>query len=384
MPIFEEHLPSLWWKWQESVLRKERVSHLQSLTKGMVHDFRNGLAPVLGYIELLQSTPGLMDNPDQLRFFINSLFSAARDVQQSLNHLRDFYHPVPRSLPAYPTVIRDVVNLVAESVFSRQPSRYLCELSPETRVWIKPEILQLLFQEVLENASSAMKEVHQRVRVSLVRAGKLTPFKDGERIVWGDIPDDSWAFVVEDDGAGTDESTLRYCVEPFFSGSSGRKSGVGLARVWGVMELYDGGLVITSAPGAGTRVELHFSSRYFDDNYPLPCNCDTFGHRLKGTGLSEEEQQQIETALGRKISHVPGIQDLFLHGVSEGCSCWVSGMPFPENLLSALDETLPSLNHKKMYILIRAGAADIPSRSKKILYWKNAEELIGLLQGLEF
>lgn len=383
MSVFEEHLPPLWWKWQESVLRKERVSHLQSLTRGMVHDFRNGLAPVLGYVELLHSTPGLMENPDQLRFFINSLFSAACDVQQSLNHLRDFYHPVPRSLPAHSTVVCDIVDLVAENVFSKQPSRYLCELSPETRVWIKAETLQLLFQEVLENAAAAMKGPGQQIKVFSTRAGKLPSF-EGQRMVWGDIPDQSWAIIFEDNGSGADESTLRYCVEPFFSGSSGRKSGVGLARVWGVMEIFDGGLVITSAPGVGTRVELHFPASYFDEHYPLPCNCDTFAHRLKGTGLSEEEQQQVEASLGQKISHVPEIQDLFLQGTDEGRSCWVSGTPFPKGLLRALDETMLSLNHKAMYVLIRAGEADLPSRSGKIRYWKNMEELVSLIQRLEF
>lgn len=384
MPIFEELLPSIWWKWQESVLRKERVSHLQSLTKGMVHDFRNGLAPVLGYIELLQSTPGLMDNPDQVRFFINSLFSAARDVQKSLNHLRDFYHPVPRSIPVYPTVARDVLTLVAESVFSKQLSRCICDLTPETRIWIKPEVLQSIFHELLENACYAMQEPEQRVRVSLAEAAKLKPFKGRKPLIWGDVPDESWVFVIEDDGIGSDESTLRYCVEPFFTGSVGRKSGVGLARVWGVLELHGAALAITSVPGEGTRVELHFPAKYFGENYPQPGGRDAFVNRLKGTGLTDQEFAQVETMLGRKISRVPSIVDLFQDGVSEGCSCWVSGVPFPKELLVGLDETLPSLNHRKMFILIRAGENDRPSDSQRILYWHSIEELVEILQGLEF
>ena len=61
----------------------------------------------------------------------------------------------------------------------------------------------------------------------------------------------------EDDGIGMDDNTLQHAFDPFFSTKEGnRRSGLGLASVYGISMNAGGSARIASTPGAGTRVTL--------------------------------------------------------------------------------------------------------------------------------
>jgi signal transduction histidine kinase len=65
--------------------------------------------------------------------------------------------------------------------------------------------------------------------------------------------------VVEDDGVGMSEETLRRAFDPFFSTRAfGTGTGLGLAVARGLIQSMRGDLRLESAPGRGTRaiVEL--------------------------------------------------------------------------------------------------------------------------------
>jgi two-component system cell cycle sensor histidine kinase/response regulator CckA len=58
---------------------------------------------------------------------------------------------------------------------------------------------------------------------------------------------------VGDDGEGMDARTLQRCFEPFFTTKGmGKGTGIGLATVRDIVELYDGRIVAASTPGAGS------------------------------------------------------------------------------------------------------------------------------------
>jgi signal transduction histidine kinase len=58
---------------------------------------------------------------------------------------------------------------------------------------------------------------------------------------------------VSDTGAGMDGRTLAHCFEPFFTTKGmGKGTGIGLATVRDIVELYDGRIVAASIPGEGS------------------------------------------------------------------------------------------------------------------------------------
>jgi CheY-like chemotaxis protein len=67
------------------------------------------------------------------------------------------------------------------------------------------------------------------------------------------------SLAVSDTGIGMDEETARRAVEPFFSTKGlGKGTGLGLSMAHGLARQLGGTLTITTAPDAGTRVEILF------------------------------------------------------------------------------------------------------------------------------
>jgi CheY-like chemotaxis protein len=71
-------------------------------------------------------------------------------------------------------------------------------------------------------------------------------------------PGDPVELEVADTGAGMDEDTRRRCLEPFFTTKGERGTGLGLAMVYGVVQLHNAHIDIESTLGAGTIVRLKF------------------------------------------------------------------------------------------------------------------------------
>ena len=67
--------------------------------------------------------------------------------------------------------------------------------------------------------------------------------------------------TVIDDGSGMSPDVLARAFEPFFTTKrSGGGSGLGLATVHGIVAAHDGAIALSSAPGAGTSVEVWLPS----------------------------------------------------------------------------------------------------------------------------
>jgi K+-sensing histidine kinase KdpD len=65
------------------------------------------------------------------------------------------------------------------------------------------------------------------------------------------------SLAVSDTGTGMDKETAKRAVEPFFSTKGlGKGTGLGLSMAHGLARQIGGTLTITTAPDAGTRVEI--------------------------------------------------------------------------------------------------------------------------------
>ncbi len=78
-----------------------------------------------------------------------------------------------------------------------------------------------------------------------------------EILVTRDAEKDLLRVEINDDGTGMDRETLSRVRDPFFT-TKGKKTGLGLPFLLQAAEQAGGGLIITSAPGKGTRVTATF------------------------------------------------------------------------------------------------------------------------------
>jgi hypothetical protein len=79
-----------------------------------------------------------------------------------------------------------------------------------------------------------------------------------------DLPLDRLTASVTDDGKGMDAEMVAKVVDPFVTSRTTRKVGLGIPLFKAAAEACNGGLVIQSEPGKGTRLEVVFQHSHID------------------------------------------------------------------------------------------------------------------------
>lgn len=73
-----------------------------------------------------------------------------------------------------------------------------------------------------------------------------------------DVNTDLLEFSIKDDGCGMTEEILKKVTDPFTTGRTTRRVGLGIPLLKAAAELTGGGLELTSEPGVGTTVTARF------------------------------------------------------------------------------------------------------------------------------
>ena len=79
-----------------------------------------------------------------------------------------------------------------------------------------------------------------------------------------DLRTDQLTASILDDGRGMDAETVKKVTDPFYTSRTTRKVGLGIPLLKGAAEESNGGLAISSTPGAGTLVEVNFQHSHID------------------------------------------------------------------------------------------------------------------------
>lgn len=133
-----------------------------------------------------------------------------------------------------------------------------------------------------------------------------------------DTEDGRFVFMVEDDGRGMDEETLKRALDPFYSSKTVRrkKIGLGLPFLKQAVEATGGRFEVVSQPGMGTQVTAEFRTSHVDCQ-PVGDLVGSFVSilatpdvrvtikRMKGEEGYEIDSDKVETLLGEKWSNDP-------------------------------------------------------------------------------
>jgi len=248
--------------------RAKRSEVIAQLTGSIAHDFNNMLMVIGGSAQLmkLQMPAGhaLMRHADKISATVTATAKLTAQLAAFSRTQR---------LEAEPVAIDEVVRAAINDTLDALPSgiRLLQQFdAPDAWVLGDRAQLQLAIVHLLKNAGDALGE-HGTLAVSTSVAPPDT--REGN---------DTITIRVQDDGCGMSAEVMANATEPFFSTKTGSQhQGLGLAQATSVVHQASGSLVLSNAPGGGTRVDVCLP-RYAMQARPLTPGAPAAAHILSG------------------------------------------------------------------------------------------------------
>ncbi len=225
---------------QKQVRLKEGLAFLGEMSAGIAHEFKNSLATISGYVQLVgnDALPPAVDN---------SLKMIRKETSQLTSTINKFLSfAKPQQLNRQPL---NLGQLLRESVDEiRRDARFQhLEFSFEgnARVYAGDEsLLKSVFNNLLLNASESIGPETKGGQISCALLDLV-----GDR-------SHTTLVKVSDNGCGIAPEDLPRIFIPFFTSKSSG-SGMGLAIVQKIVLMHDGKIEVESKPGGGTCVNVY-------------------------------------------------------------------------------------------------------------------------------
>jgi two-component system NtrC family sensor kinase len=232
---------------EAALLRAQRLEAVGQLTGGVAHDFNNLLTVILGSAEVLRKRA---DDPQRVRAVAEQITLAAKRGGEVTQQLLAFSRRqvVKPELLDLNALLRAFQPLLVRA--AREAAAVELALDPALgAVRLDPGHFEAAILNLVGNARDAMPGGGRIVITTgtVVLAAGATELPAGRYV----------RVAVSDDGTGMDAATAAKAFEPFFTTKGvGKGTGLGLSQVYGFAKQAGGDVRITTAPGAGTTVEL--------------------------------------------------------------------------------------------------------------------------------
>lgn len=239
-------------KLMEMRLRQaDKMQALGTLAGGVAHDFNNLLMAVLGSLDL--ASRRAPDDPRLTRLLQNATYAAERGAsltQRLLSFSRQ------RDLRLQAVDVNQVITEMNDLLLRTLGGMIRIERQLADGLWsaiVDPDQLELAILNLCINARDAMPDngtLTLSTRNESVEEGQIADLAQGDYVV----------ISVADTGTGIPPEVLSRVLEPFFTTKEvGKGTGLGLPMVYGLAQQSGGTVVINSAVGSGTVVELYLS-----------------------------------------------------------------------------------------------------------------------------
>jgi|GEM_PF-6909109 len=239
-------------KHMEAHLRQsEKMSAIGQLAHGIAHDFKNQLAGIMGYAQILNTKM----KDQNLKRYIEKIIDTTDRATSLTQKLSDFARKEPKvNKPVKVNkIIHETVEMLKPSL--NQSIKVEVNLSTEDEYVLgDPVSLQNALLNLCINAKDAMPDggrlelntetIHLKNSDCINELHVLTP---GQYV----------KISVTDNGIGMDEATKKKAFEPFYTTKEkGKGTGLGLASVFSTIEKHKGALTIWSAQDVGSSINI--------------------------------------------------------------------------------------------------------------------------------
>lgn len=244
----------------ERIRRLEKMNAIGQLTGGVAHNFNNMLMIIQGFSELIAREAHL---PQPLLQKNQAILKAARRAGDIVGQLLAF-----SQVDQGESGVFDLDFLVTDSASLLERL-----LPPDVRLKLKLSGKTLLTRVDSGQFSHALINLMTNARDAMPHGGELVvetgailrdsahDVSSTKTLISENVPGNGpYVFVsVTDTGIGMDAMTMDRVFEPFFSTKPrGAGTGLGLATVYGFVNLHHGFIEVVSFPGRGTTFRLFF------------------------------------------------------------------------------------------------------------------------------
>jgi signal transduction histidine kinase len=205
---------------REQVALKNNLESLGEMSAGLAHEFKNAIATLQGYAQLLQS----LELNDKAQVAAGSLLNEVRNLSSMVTAFLNFARPQPLQLDevSLAELVRDCTDELRVKVD--------VDVDPSLSVRADERMLRQALLNLIRNGAEANPD--GCVVVSAVR-------QDGAIVI-----------QVRDHGPGIAAADLQKIFIPFFT-TKAQGHGIGLALTHRIITQHGGTLIATNAPDGG-------------------------------------------------------------------------------------------------------------------------------------
>ncbi len=229
---------------QDQLIQAEKLATIGTLAGGVAHEINNPLTAVLTNAQLLKMDASKED-VEELSLIEEGAKRCKNIVQQLMRYARKDF-----SSQSFQTI--DLNSLVKNTVmmfqyqFHQESVHFDLRLDSKGAIDGIPNELEQLLTNILLNGKDAIRS-NQTSGVITIRT-----VDQQESIEW----------MIEDNGPGMSEETLRKIFDPFFTTKDvGKGTGLGLTICQNIVERHRGELSVQSRLGGGSEFLIRLPTR---------------------------------------------------------------------------------------------------------------------------
>jgi signal transduction histidine kinase len=227
---------------REQVALKNNLESLGEMSAGLAHEFKNAIATLQGYAQLIQS----LELNDKAQVAAGSLLNEVRNLSSMVTAFLNFARPQPLQLEevSLPELIAECATEL-EPVFEELKVKLVIDAAPLV-IRADERMLRLALLNLMRNGAEAIPEETSE-RTVFVRAVQ-------EAII-----------EVRDTGPGIPLANLQKIFIPFFT-TKAKGHGVGLALTHRIITQHGGTLTATNNPDGGAVFTIRLTADLTDKN----------------------------------------------------------------------------------------------------------------------
>jgi len=222
---------------QRRLLESQKSVFLAKVVEGLSHEIRNPIVTIAGYARRLER---IMDPGHPGRRYLEIMLQDVGRMEGMLREIEGYVQFAQSHRPSFTRVDLQRVVMDALEMVAIPPGIEVERAFPSEGPWIygDPGHLRELFYHLLQNAVEAMPE-------------------GGALGVAGEVVDSRARVTVRDTGIGIPDKAMPHLFSPFFTTKT-KGAGVGLAKVYIVVEEHSGQIEVKSRVDRGTAFVVTF------------------------------------------------------------------------------------------------------------------------------